>query len=184
MRTFSTMALAGSILWLAGSTAGAQSRTIEGNSITASVTIEAIEQSTRTLTIKDADGIFETIQVAPDMKRFSELKVGDKITARYYENVVVRLKRPDEPAVDVDSGALTRGQGPTAAATAATQRTITVTVAAMDPKTSSVTVTGPNGYKYSRKVADKKAYNMLKVGDRLDMTWTDAVLISVDPPNK
>jgi hypothetical protein len=36
------------------------------------------------------------------MKRFSELKVGDKITARYYENVVIRMKKPNEPAVDVD----------------------------------------------------------------------------------
>ena len=45
-------------------------------------------------------------------------------------------------------------------------------------------MTGPNGYKYSRRVADKKAFEQLKVGDRLDMTWTDALLISVDPPKK
>ena len=184
MKTLSTMALAGSILWLTSGTAGAQSKTLEGNAVTASVTIEAIEQSTRTLTVKDANGIYETMQVAPDMKRFSELKVGDKITARYYENVVVRLKRPNEPAVDVDSAALTRGQGATPAGTAATQRTITVTVTAIDPKTSTVTVDGPNNYKYSRRVVDKKVFGMLKVGDRLDMTWTDALLISVDPPKK
>ena len=55
---------------------------------------------------------------------------------------------------------------------------------AMDPKARSVTVKGPNGYNYSRKVADKKSYDMLKVGDQLDMTWTDALLISVDAPKK
>jgi hypothetical protein len=189
MRTFSTMALTGAVaaamLLLASSTVvSAQSRTIEGDSVTVTVTVEAIEQSTRTLTVKDADGIYETIVAPPEMKRFSELKVGDRITARYYENVVVRLKRPNEPAVDVDSAALTRGKGATAAGTAATQRTITVTVTAMDPKTSTVTVNGPNGYKYSRRVADKKTFAALKVGDRLDMTWTDALLISVDPPKK
>jgi hypothetical protein len=118
------------------------------------------------------------------MQRFSELKVGDKITARYYENVVVRLKKPNEAAVDVDSAALTRGKGNTPAGTAAAQRTITVTVTTMDPKTRAVTVKGPNGYTYSRKVADKKTFDTLKVGDRLDMTWTDALLISVDPPKK
>ena len=118
------------------------------------------------------------------MKRFSELKVGDRITARYYENVVIRLKQPGEPAVDLDSAALTRSEGKTPAGTAATQRTITVTVTAMNPKTSSVTVNGPNGYAYSRRVADKKTFAQLKVGDRLDMTWTDALLISVDPPKK
>jgi len=188
MRTLSTMALtwalAGSVLLLASSTVGAQSRTIQGDSVSVTVTVEAIEQSTRTMTVRDDKGIYETTQAPPEMKRFSELKVGDKITARYYENVVIRLKRPGEAAVDVDSGAITRGEGQRPAATAATQRTITVTVTAMDPKTSSVTVTGPNGYTYSRRVADKKAFAQLKVGDRLDMTWTDALLISVDPPKK
>jgi len=179
-----TGALAGSMPLLAGSAVAAQSRTIEGESISVTVTIEAIEQSTRTLTVKDNKGIYETIQAPPEMKRFSELKVGDKITARYYDNVVVRLKKPGEAAVDVDSSALTRGQGKGPAGTAALQRTITVTVTAMDPKTSAVTVKGPNGYNYSRKVADKKTFGQLKVGDQLDMTWTEAVLISVDPPKK
>jgi hypothetical protein len=186
MKTLSTMALtgalAGSVLLLANSAVGAQSRTIQGDSVSMTATVEAIEQSTRTLTVKNDKGIYETIQASPAMKRFSELKVGDKITVRYYENVVVRLKRPGEAAVDVESGAITRGEGQRPAGTAATQRTITVSVTAMDPKTSSVTVKGPNGYIYSRKVADKKAFAQLKVGDQLDMTWTDALLISVDSP--
>jgi hypothetical protein len=188
MKTFRTMgltgALAGLALLLAGTTVSAQSRTIEGESVAMTVTVEAIEQSTRIMTVKDDKGIYETVQAPPDMKRFSELKVGDKITVRYYDNVVVRLKKPGETAVDVDSAAVTAGQGKGPGGTAATQRTITVTVTAMDPKTSSVTVRGPNGYNYSRKVRDKKTYNMLKVGDQLDMTWTEAVLISVDPPKK
>jgi hypothetical protein len=178
-----TGSLAGSVLLLAGGV-GAQSRTLEGDSKTVTVTVEAIEQSTRTMTVKDDKGIYETIQAPPEMKRFSELKVGDRITARYYENVVVRLKKPGEAAVDVDSAALTRGEGQRPAGTAAAQRTITVAVTAMDPKTSSVTVKGPNGYTYSRRVADKKTFSQLKVGDQLDMTWTEAVLISVDSPKK
>jgi hypothetical protein len=33
-------------------------------------------------------------------------------------------------------------------------------------------------------VADKKVFAALKVGDQLDMTWTEAFLISVDPPQR
>ena len=179
-----TMTLAGSVPLWAGAAAAGQSKTLEGDQVSMTVTIEAIEQSSRTLTVKTDKGLYETIQAPPGMQRFSELKVGDKITARYYENVVVRLKKPGEAAVDVDSAALTRGKGNTPAGTAAAQRTITVTVTTMDPKTRAVTVKGPNGYTYSRKVADKKTFDTLKVGDRLDMTWTDALLISVDPPKK
>ena len=187
MKTFSTMAmtgaLAGMALLLAGSPAGAQSRTIQGDSITVTATIEAIDQGTRTLTVKNDDGTYENIVAPASMTRFGELKVGDKITARYYENVVVRLKRPNEAAVDVDTAALTRNTG-APGATAATQRTMTVTVTAKDPKTSAVTVRGPNNYNYSRRVKDKKVFDTLKVGDQLDMTWTDALLISAEPPKK
>ena len=187
MKTFKTMtvmsALAGAGLLLVNASVSAQSKTIEGVHVATTVTIEAIDQSTRTMTVKDKDGIYETIQAPPELKRFNELKVGDSITARYYDNVVVRLKKPGEAAVDIDSAALTRNKGAQPGGTLAAQRTITVAVTGMDPKTQSVTVKGPNGYVYSRKVTDK-TFALLKVGDQLDMTWTDALLISVDPPKK
>ena len=180
MRTLSTAVLAGSALLFATGAVYAQTKTIEGESATMTATIVAIEASTRTVTIKDDAGLYETIVAPAEMKRFSELKVGDKITARYYENLVVRLKKPGEAAVDVDSAALTAGKGKRPAGTAATQRTITATVTAIDPKVPSITVTGPNGWKYSRKVTDKKALAQLKVGDKLDLTWTDALMISIE----
>jgi len=185
MKTLSTMILAGglaaSVLLFGVPTASAQSRTIQGDSLTVSATVVAIDVQTRTVTTKNDKGVYETLHAPDDMKRFSELKVGDKITAKYYENVVIRMKKPNEPAVDVDSAAVTPGTGAKPAGTAASQRTITVAVTALDPKTQAVTVTGPNGYVYSRHVIDKKSYDLLKVGDRLDMTWTDALLVSVDP---
>jgi len=179
MKFFSTLALAGSVLLLTGGDVFAQAKTIEGETVSVTATIEAIDASTRSLTVKNDKGIYETIQV-PDMKRFSELKVGDKVTARYYDNVVVRLKKPGETAVDVASAGVTASEGARPGGTVAGQRTITVKVTAMDPKTSAVTVSGPNGYLYSRRVADKKVFASLKVGDQLDMTWTEAVMISVE----
>jgi len=175
-------ALAGAALLMTSATAGAQSKTLQGESETVTATIEAIDQASRTITVKDDKGIYETLDVGPGVARFNELKVGDKITARYYENVVVRVKKPNEAAVDVASGALTRSQTP--GGTAAVQRTITVTITAMDPKARSVTVKGPNNYVYSRRVQDKKIFDQLKVGDRLDMTWTNALLLSAEPQKK
>jgi hypothetical protein len=66
--------------------------------------------------------------------------------------------------------------------TAATQRTITATITALDPKVLSITFSGPNGWKYSSRVADMKAIEKVKVGDRVDITWTAAVMISVEAP--
>ena len=188
MKTLRTTALTGALAGLAvllvSTPVRAQTKTLEGDAVVKTVTVEAIEQNSRTLTVKGDKGIYETLSAGPELTRFSELKVGDKIRVHYYENVVVRVKKPGEAAVDVDSAALTKGQGSRPAGTAATQRTITVTITEMDAKKGTVTVKGPNGYNYSRKVEDKKALSKLKVGDQLDMTWTDALLVSVDPPKK
>ena len=103
-----TMTLASALLW-AGTAAAGQTRTLEGR-ISSTVTIEAIDHTNRTLSVKTDEGLYETIQAPAGMQRFSELKVGDKITARYYENVVIRLKKPGEAPVDVETAALTRGR--------------------------------------------------------------------------
>ena len=182
MKTLSTMILAGGLaasVLLFGVPTAAPEQDIENSS--SGGARSAIDVATRTVTVKNDKNVYETLHAPDDMKGFSELKVGDKITARYYENLVVRLKKPNEPAVDVDSAAVTPGTGAKPAGTAASQRTITVAVTAKDPKAQALTVTGPNGYMYSRHVLDKKAFDALKVGDRLDMTWTDALLVSVDP---
>ena len=79
---------------------------------TETATVEAIEASTRTLTLKKPDGTFVTTVAGPDVKRFSEVRVGDKVNARYYENVIVRVKQPGEPDVDTRGKATTPSIGP------------------------------------------------------------------------
>ena len=70
----------------------AQSKTIPGEATTITATVEAIDAATRTLTVKTSAGNFVPIMVPRSVERFSEIKVGDTITARYYDNIVLRLK--------------------------------------------------------------------------------------------
>ena len=181
MRPMTTLLLAGSLLMAGSSAIGAQVKTLPGEVITASATIEAIDHATRTLTIKEQDGAYDTIKAPPEVTRFSALKVGDKITVRYYTSVIVRLKKPGEAPIEVERAAITPAAGVAPGGTVASQQTITATVVAIDHKAPSITLTGPNGWKYSRKVDDKKALAPLKVGDRLDVTWNEAVLVAVTP---
>jgi hypothetical protein len=181
MKTLNTLVLAGSVLTLAASAAAAQMKTIPAETITKTVTIEAIEQSHRLLTVRSDDGTYDILQVPTAYKRFSELKVGDSITARYYSSLIVRIKEAGEKAVDTTNAAETPGTGKNPGGTIAMQRTVTVTVTAIDPKAPSITVKGPNGWTYTSRVNDTEALAKVKVGDRLDVTWNDAVLISVTP---
>jgi Cu/Ag efflux protein CusF len=144
-------------------------------------TIEAIEVASRTVTLKKADGTYVSTVAGPDIKRFAELKVGDKVTARFYENVVVRMKKPGEPDVNTGAKATTPADTVLPGGTRAKQRTITATITAIDQNLPSITFTGPAGWKYTSRVQDKAALATVKVGDKVDIVWTEAVLVSVEP---
>jgi hypothetical protein len=160
-----------------GVSLAAQTKTLTGPTQTVTGTIEAIETSSRQIYLKKPDGNTEVVYVPQEVKRFESLKIGDKITAKYYENVILRVQPPGSKPVDEASRAVTpaaRG------GTAARQRTITATISAIDPKVPSISFTGPRGWNYSTKVEDKAALAKVKVGDKVDITWTEAMLVSID----
>ena len=51
-----------------------------------------------------------------------------------------------------------------------TVRTMTATIADIDKSTASMTLVGPNAWKYSGWVVDPKVFDQVKVGDRVDIT--------------
>jgi hypothetical protein len=158
----------------------AQIKTLPGEKITVSATVEAIEQATRKLIVKGPKGQLRTLIVPEDVKRFPEIKVGDTITATYYDNITFRLKKPDEKDVDTMSDAVTPSAGTKPGGTSAAQQIITATVDAIDMNVPSISFKGPRGWSYSTRVRDKKALSQVKVGDRVDITWTEAMLLSLD----
>jgi len=167
---------------LAPAGARAQAREIPGERITEKGTVEAIDQSARVLTLKDAKGEFITVDVPHGVTRFEQIKVGDQVTATYYDNVIVRMKKPGEADANDLKGAVTPVEGTKPGGTIGAQRTMTAVVEAIDPKVPSISFKGPNGWKYSRRIQDKSVLKQVKVGDRVDFTWTEAVQITIDPP--
>ena len=164
----------------AASAAAAQvSKTITGETRTMSATVESIEQSTRAVTVKKANGEYEVLYCPPTLKRCDTLKIGDRINAKYYETVVLRLKLPGEADQNTSSAARVPAEQ-AAAGTVSHQRTITATVSAIDPKVPSISFVGPQGWKYSSRVQDKGALAKVKVGDKIDITWTEALLLSLE----
>jgi hypothetical protein len=165
---------------LLAATAFGQTKTLTGKTEVVTGTIEAIQADTRIITVKGPKGNYIDMEVPKESKKFANLKVGDKVTARYYENLILRLKAPGEAEPDTAKEALTPSLGSKPGGTFATQRTITAVIDAIDPKVPSISFKGPNGWAYSSRVADKKALAKVKVGDRVEMTWTAALMISME----
>jgi Cu/Ag efflux protein CusF len=143
--------------------------------------IEAIDKTSRMVTLKDKDGETETIYCGPEVKRFDELKVGDSVTFKYYESTAFAIRKPGQPSglpKDTDPK-LTRGTGPKPSGTIAQQETATVTIKAIDAKVPSVTVLTDDGRTVSFKVDDKKKLEGVAVGDKVEITYTQAFVVTV-----
>jgi hypothetical protein len=184
MKRFLAILVAVAFLIPIAGKAMAQTKTVTGETKLVTATIEGIEASTRTLTLKKQDGTYVSIVAPETMKAFSTLKIGDTVQARYYENIVLRVKKPGEKDVDAAAKAVTPSSAAAPGGTTAKQRTITATITAIDEKVPSITFSGPNGWKYSSRVEDKKALATVKVGDKVDITWTEALLVSLEAPAK
>jgi hypothetical protein len=161
--------------------ARAQKPVTQTEAIELTTKIEAIDKTARLVTLKDKDGEVETIYCGPEVKRFDELKVGDTVTFRYYESVAYAIRKPGQPSgLPAQTGpAVTRGQGPKPGGTISQQETATVTIKAIDAKVPSVTVLTEDGRTVSMRVEDKKNLEGVKVGDKVEVTYTEAVMISV-----
>ena len=180
----STLAATALAICFAGSPAFGQEPITKSKSISATATIQAIDTTKRTITLRDESGTEDIYAVGPEVKRFNELKVGDQIKMTYYESMVLQVHKPGEASGTVGTAtdaAISRSKGALPGATIAMQDKMTVTIKAIDPAVPSVTVTTSDGRTVTRKIEDKKLLENLKPGEVVDITYTRALLTHVEP---
>lgn len=153
----------------------------KGEMVKASASIQAIDSTNRLITIKGDDGNEDTIWAPPEMTRFSELKVGDRVNLTYYESTVYQLRKPGVTSLKPSDRTEVVPTGTTLpGGTASRQVTTTVTVKSVDPAAPSITVTTADGRTVTRKVAQKSNLDGVSPGDRIDITYTEAILANVE----
>jgi len=185
MRTtrIAAVAILAAAAWVASTLpAQAQAAVSRGSVVTATATIKAVDQAKRTVTIETDKGEADTFSVGPDVKRFNEFAPGQKVKMTYYESIVYIVRKPGDPAAPTStSAAVTRGTGAMPGATVAAQEKTTVTVKSIDKEKSLITVTAEDGSVMTRKVEDKKNLDKVAVGDRIEITYTRALLTNLEP---
>lgn len=163
-------------------TAAPQEPLSRGQSQTVTVTVESIDQAARSAVLKTPDGRLIPVQASTDVTRFDKLKVGDKITATYYESIVLTLAPAGQaPVKPTDATTVVPTTGVKPGGTASRQVHVAATIEDVDTANSSVTVRGDGGRVVSLRVADPKVFERLKKGDRYDIVYTEALLLNIAP---
>src|SRR5215831_11861840 len=155
-----------------------------GDSVTESATVESIDLSTRTVVLKGADGKTESVVVPEGIANLDKLKVGDTVTATYAVALAAQLMKPGDEPAPAAVGAAKQSGGQVMAAK---QVSAVLKVNAVDLAKNTVTLTGPKGNTETVEVKRPELQEKLKTlkpGDDVQITYTEAIAIKVEPKAK
>ena len=144
---------------------------------TTTATVDRIERSSRVVTLRGDGNVFQSIYVDPKFKAFDDLKVGDVVTVRYTESVIVAV-RPNAkltPLQDTTEEARRAGGD-----TVVQQQKVVVTIENIDSQRLFVTYRTNDNQRGVRAVIDKALLEGLRVGDRVEVTLTTARAVSIE----
>lgn len=140
-------------------------------------TVDRIERSDRVVTFRVGSNVLRTVYVDPSITAFDDLRVGDVVTVRYTESVVVQL-RPGAKLTDVqDTTEQARKPGDEHVLQ---QMKAIVTIEEIDSQRLSVTYRTRDNQRVVRSVQDKKLLDGIRPGDRVEITMTHARAVSIE----
>jgi hypothetical protein len=168
---------------LSGVTAAAQGPVYESVPVTRTATIQSIDKTTRVITLKGEKGSDIEVTVPPQMEGFNSLKVGDQVSATYYDAVALDIRKPGDPPPGAPVTSVQRKER-TPGSETRREQTFTATIEAIDPAAPSVRLKGPQGRVVTLAVRDPSRLKSIKTGDAVDVTYYQALMVKVSPAPK
>lgn len=158
---------------------------VTSNFVKTQATVKAIDPATRAVTLQGPKGEV-TVHVSPEVKNFSNLKVGDVVNVSYYESVAAQIakgnKKLSDPAAATFAYGSPKGMRPSGGVGASL--TATVKIEAIDLGTNTVAFRGDDGQVHIVEVRSpnmREFIRTLKPGDHVNVTFTDSVAVEVIP---
>jgi Cu/Ag efflux protein CusF len=154
--------------------------------VSATATVQAIDLEKRIVTLKGPKGNIFDVTVGEEARNLPQVKVGDLVTVKYYESMAYRLLKPGEATAGTQEAEIISRAKPGAKPGGVVGRevTITATIQAIDKKKQTVTLKGPDGKIVTVKAEKPKNLEKVKVGDEVEITYTEALAISVEKAKK
>jgi Cu/Ag efflux protein CusF len=151
--------------------------------VKATAMVEAVDASKRTVTLKNARGEVRTITAGPEVRNFDQIKVGDSVTIEYVEGLALELKKDGKAVLGrSEVKSLERSDpGKKPGGMATREITAVADVVNVDSKKSTVTVKNKEGETFDLNIRDPEQLKLIKKGDQIQATYTEAVAVSLKP---
>ena len=145
-------------------------------------TVLSIDMGSRDVLLMDSQGKLHTINVSEQARNLDQVRVGDKVTAEYTEAISLQLKKRGTaggPPASAEETMVRAPQGAKPGIAVGRKVTAIATVTMIDTKKQFVTLRGPLGNEYDLQVLDPNQLKAIKQGDEVEVTYTEALAISV-----
>ena len=163
----------------------APGKRVEVKTLEIAASVEALDTVARTVTLKGPQGNLLVLPAGPDVRNFDRIKVGDQVVARYQEALSIELKKGGNAPVGRVEGtmAVKAAPGEKPAAGGGRQVTVTADVVALDARTQTVTLRGPQRT-IAVRVDDAEQFKRVALGDQVEAMYIEAVAVSVEPATR
>jgi hypothetical protein len=143
-------------------------------------TVIAIDKKTREVKLRNEAGDTLTVVAGSQVKNFSKIRVKDVVKLNIKEQATIEIatspEMPDTTEVSVTSAQ--PGEEPHG--TVKTRTRWTASIVAIDKATSTVTLKGQDDNTFTATAKHKDTLDKVKVGDLVEITYTQALAISLD----
>lgn len=151
--------------------------------LTLTAKVVDLDRKQRLVTLRDHQGEVQTIRVGKNARNLEQVKPGDNVVVTYYESTALDVVPPGEAQLGVDQTAklerAAKGAQPGGAAARVT--TIVADIAKLDRKKQEAVLRGADGQLTTVHVANPANFDKVKVGDRVQITLSEALAIDVEP---
>ena len=141
-------------------------------------TVEAVDYENRKVTLKGSDGETVIIDVEERVKNLPQVEVGDQVTVEYIEAVSIQVLAEGEvePGTTASAAVASAEPGEKPAGVEIEEITVVATIEAIDKEQQ---LKGPEGKSKTVKASNPENLEKVKVGDRVMITYTTVLGISV-----
>ena len=164
--------------------AGAQSLkdgAVVADEVEAVITVTAVDTQKRTVTFRGPKGGVAILDVPQEAQNLDKVKKGDRFKVKYVESVAVSIRQGGAPADTESKDVKLAPKGANPGGIAVHTQTRSVMIDAVDYTNRYVAVRGTSGETLALKVADGVALDKLSAGDRITVTYTRALALSMEP---
>jgi hypothetical protein len=149
-------------------------------------TVQAVDQATRMVTLKGPKGNKVTFKAGEQVRNLAQVQAGDEVKFAYYESLAVRVLKEGEAFPPAgESAAMARAKpGEKPAGVIGSETTVNATITAIDKKAKTATLKGEGGKSVTVTPLRPEKLDEVKVGDRLVITYTEAVAVQVEKVEK